>query len=248
MTQLNCYVILIIKQLVYVVIQINVVKSKQVHSFTFIFLPHLVPLGDNFCKSSPPAQQQSPLKFNGGLTGVDENYFSYYILSLYWPPSSCPLIYNATNDLLRYFCSPYTNVNQPGSERLVLHGLWPTFSTEGNYQGWPQFCSSGNQDWSNCHIDGNLCPWKNTTQNDFSQGNYELCLATENIEQCLVNSTQILEPEKERLKILAPGYLNQLNLFINHEWTKHGREIFSFEIKLVFFLNLRIMLFIIIWK
>jgi len=179
-------------------------------------------LGDDFCKSSPPVQQQSPLEFNGGLTGVDDNYFSYYILSLYWPPSSCPLIYNETNDLLRYFCSPYTNVNQPGSERLVLHGLWPTFSTNGNYQGWPQFCSSEKNDWSNCHIDGNLCPWTNTTRSDFSQGDYEYCLTIENIQQCLVNGTQILEPERERLKILAPGYLNKFNLFINHEWTKHG--------------------------
>jgi len=178
--------------------------------------------GDDFCKSTPPAQQQSPLEFNGGLTGVNDNYFSYYILSLYWPPSSCPLMYNETNDQLRYFCSPYTNLNQPGSERLVLHGLWPTFSTKGNYQGWPQFCSSETKDWSICHIDGNLCPWKNTTRSDFTQGHYELCLSTENIEQCLVNGTQILEPEKERLKILAPGYLNKFNLFINHEWTKHG--------------------------
>jgi ribonuclease I len=179
--------------------------------------------GDDFCKSSPPAQQQPPLEFNGGLTGVDDNYFSYYILSLYWPPSSCPLIYNETKDLLSYFCSPYTNLNQPGSERLVLHGLWPTFSTNGNYQGWPQFCSSEHKDWSNCHIDGNLCPWTNTTRNDFSQGNYEYCLSSENIEQCLVNGTQILEPERERLKVFAPGYLNKLNLFINHEWTKHGK-------------------------
>ncbi len=132
------------------------------------------------------------------------------------------MIYNETNDLLRYFCSPYTNLNQPGSERLVLHGLWPTFSTNGNYQGWPQFCSSEKNDWSNCHIDGNLCPWTNTTRSDFSQGDYEYCLTIENIQQCLINGTQILEPERERLKILAPGYLNKFNLFINHEWTKHG--------------------------
>ena len=72
------------------------------------------------------------------------------------------------------------------------------------------------------YVHGNLCPWKNTTHSDFSQGNYELCLSTENIEQCLVNSTQVLQPEIERLKILAPGYLNKYNLFINHEWTKHG--------------------------
>lgn len=179
-------------------------------------------LGDEFCKSSPPAQQQPPLQFNGGLTGVEENYFSYYMLSLYWPPSSCPSIYNETGDLLGYFCSPYTNLGQPGSERLVLHGLWPTFGTTGNYQGWPQFCSSEQRDWSACHIDGNLCPWKNTSRSDFSQGHYELCLASEHIQSCLVNGTAILEPERERLKILAPGYLNTLNLFINHEWTKHG--------------------------
>jgi len=178
--------------------------------------------GDDFCKSAPPAQQQFPLEFKGGLTGVNDNYFAYYILSLYWPPSSCPLIYNETGDLLRYFCSSYTNLNQPGSERLVLHGLWPTFSTVGNYQGWPQFCSSTEKDWSDCHIDGNLCPWKNTTRSDFSQANYEYCLASENINQCLVNGVEILEPEQERLKVLAPGYLNKMNLFINHEWTKHG--------------------------
>ncbi|CAF1117577.1 unnamed protein product [Rotaria sordida] len=177
--------------------------------------------GDIFCKSSS-TQQQSPFEFNGGLTGVNDNYFSYYILGLYWPPSSCPLIYNETKDLLNYFCSPYTNINQPGSERLVLHGLWPTFSTYGNYQGWPQFCSSTYNDLSYCHIDGNLCPWKNTTQHDFTQGHYEYCLSMEHIEQCLVNGTQVLEPEYERLKILAPGYLNKYNLFINHEWTKHG--------------------------
>ena len=51
---------------------------------------------------------------------------------------------------------------------------------------------------------------------------YEYCLSTENIQQCLVNGVAILEPERERLAILAPGYLNRLNLFINHEWTKHG--------------------------
>lgn len=134
------------------------------------------------------------------------------------------MIYNETLDFLRYFCSPYTNLDQPGSERLVLHGLWPTFSTAGNYQGWPQFCSSEHRDWSSCHIDGNLCPWKNTSRSDFSQGNYEFCLASENIEQCLVNGPVILEPARERLKVLAPGYLNKLNLFINHEWTKHGRS------------------------
>ncbi|UJR32000.1 hypothetical protein I4U23_019470 [Adineta vaga] len=178
--------------------------------------------GDEFCKSSPPAQQQPALQFNGGLTGVDDDYFSYYILSLYWPPSSCPERYNESKDLLGYFCSPYTDLDQPGRERLVLHGLWPTFSTDGNYQGWPQFCSSGYKDWSSCHINGNRCPWTNTTRSDFSQGNYEYCLSSENITDCLVNGKEILEPERERLKILAPGYLNRHNLFINHEWTKHG--------------------------
>ncbi|CAF1625562.1 unnamed protein product, partial [Adineta ricciae] len=178
--------------------------------------------GDDFCKSTPPAQQQPPFEFNGGLTGVDDDYFSYYILSLYWPPSSCPQRYNETTDLLRYFCSPYTDLDQPGSERLVLHGLWPTFSTGGNYQGWPQFCSSQFRDWSSCHIDGDLCPWKNTSRSDFSQGNYEYCLASENVGDCLINGREILEPERERLKVLAPGYLNKFNLFINHEWTKHG--------------------------
>jgi ribonuclease I len=145
------------------------------------------------------------------------------MLSLYWPPSSCPSKYNESIDLLRYFCSPYTNSNQPGSERLALHGLWPTFSTKGNYQGWSQFCSSKNRDWSKCHIDGNLCPWKNTTASDFSQVDYEYCLSVENKEECLVNGTEVLLPEEERLKILAPGYLSKRNLFINHEWTKHGR-------------------------
>ena len=179
-------------------------------------------LGDEFCKSSPSTQQQSPFAFNGGLTGVNDGYYSYYILSLYWPPSSCPFIYNETIDLSKYFCSPYTNLNQPGSERLVLHGLWPTFSTVGVYQGWPQFCSSECKDWSLCHIDGNLCPWQNATRTDFTQTNYEYCLSSEHIEQCLVNGQQILEPLQERLKVLAPGYLNKFNLFFNHEWTKHG--------------------------
>ncbi|CAF3518559.1 unnamed protein product [Rotaria socialis] len=178
--------------------------------------------GDDFCKSKSPDQEQSPFEFNGGLTGVNDNYFSYYILSLYWPPSTCPLIYNETNNLLSYFCSPHTNVGEPGRERLALHGLWPTFSTSGNYQGWPQFCSSTYKDWSYCHIDGNLCPWTNTTGHGFTQAHYEYCLSRENIQQCLVDATEVLEPEQERLKILAPGYLNQFNLFINHEWTKHG--------------------------
>ena len=178
--------------------------------------------GDEFCKASPPAQQQPPLEFNGGLTGVDENLFAYYILSLYWPPSSCPLKYNETDDLSAYFCSPFTDEHQPGRERLALHGLWPTFFTGGNYQGWPQFCVGKQVDWSRCHIDGNLCPWTNTSQATFSQSMYEYCLATENMQQCLVNGVDILEPERERLAILAPGYLNRLNLFINHEWTKHG--------------------------
>ncbi|CAF1330825.1 unnamed protein product [Rotaria sp. Silwood1] len=178
--------------------------------------------GDSFCKSSPPAQEQSPFEFNGGLTGVDDNLFSYYILDLYWPPSNCPSIYNETIDFLSYFCSSYTDINQPGSERLVLHGLWPTFLTNGNYQGWPQFCSSTKNDWSKCHIDGNLCPWINSTKENFTQVDYEYCLSIENKQECLINATNILLPEQERLKILAPGYLGVRNLFINHEWTKHG--------------------------
>ncbi|CAF4559677.1 unnamed protein product [Rotaria socialis] len=64
-------------------------------------------------------------------------------------------------------CPVTTDINEPGRERLALHGLWPTFSTSGNYQ-------------------------------------------------------DILLPEQERLKLLAPGYLGPRNLFINHEWTKHG--------------------------
>jgi ribonuclease I len=179
----------------------------------------------------PPAQQQSPMEFNGGLTGTDENLFSYYILSLYWPPSSCPYIYNETTSLLSYFCSPYTNIDQPGRERLVLHGLWPTFATNGNYQGWPQFCSSKRIDLSNCHIDGNLCPWTNTSRSDFSQAHYEYCLASENIRTCLVDGDQVLEPERDRLQLFAPGYLNRLNLFINHEWTKHGNYLADDEFK-----------------
>ncbi|CAF2098977.1 unnamed protein product [Rotaria magnacalcarata] len=155
--------------------------------------------GDDFCKSKSPDQKQSPFEFNGGLTGVNDNYFSYYTLSLYWPPSICPLIYNETNDLLNYFCSPHTNLGEPGRERLALHGLWPTFSTNGN-----------------------LCPWTNTTGHGFTQAHYEYCLSRENIQQCLVDATEVLELEQERLKILAPGYLNQFNLVINHEWTKHG--------------------------
>jgi ribonuclease I len=196
--------------------------NKQYFIFYFSNKDIFLFSGDHFCKSSPPTQQ-SPLQFNGGLTGVDDNLFSYYILSLYWPPSSCPSKYNETIDLLRYFCSPYTDSNQPGSERLVLHGVWPTFSTNGNYQGWPQFCSSVENDWSKCHINGNLCPWKNATENDFTQGDYEYCLSVENREECLIDPTEILLPEQERLKIFAPGYLNKRNLFINHEWTKHGK-------------------------
>lgn len=144
------------------------------------------------------------------------------MLSLYWPPSNCPPKYDEKLDFLRYFCSPYTDVGQPGREHLALHGLWPTFSTQGNYQGWPQFCSSTLRDWSKCHIDGNLCPWENATKYSFSQTDYEYCLSVENINECLVSAKDVLEPETERLKNLAPGYLGPRNLFINHEWTKHG--------------------------
>ncbi|CAF4327061.1 unnamed protein product, partial [Rotaria magnacalcarata] len=175
-----------------------------------------VTTGDSFCKSS------SPLEFNGGLTGVDDGLFSYYILDLYWPPSNCPLKYNESTEFLTYFCSPYTDINEPGRERLALHGLWPTFSTSGNYQGWSQFCSSANHDWSKCHINGDLCPWQNATKNTFNQVDYEYCLSIENRQECLINPTDILLPEQERLKLLAPGYLGPRNLFINHEWTKHG--------------------------
>lgn len=182
----------------------------------------IVFVGDEFCKSSGAKQQQSPFEFNGGLTGVDEDYFSYYTLSLYWPPSSCPMYFNESRDILRYFCSIYTNVRQPGSERLALHGLWPTFLTNGNYQGWPQFCSTARHDWSKCHIDGDLCPWKNTSLHNFTQGNYELCLSSESIDACLVDFIDVIQPVQERLKILAPGYLNRYNLLMNHEWTKHG--------------------------
>ncbi|CAF3442446.1 unnamed protein product [Rotaria socialis] len=110
-------------------------------------------------------------------------------------------------EFLTYFCSPYTDINEPGRERLALHGLWPTFSTSGNYQGWPQFCASANHDWSKCHINGDLCPWQNATEDTFNQVDYEY---------------YILLPEQERLKLLASGYLGPRNLFINHEWTKHG--------------------------
>ena len=144
-------------------------------------------------------------------------------MSLYWPPSSCPTVYNEKTELLEYFCSPYTDAGEPGSERLVLHGLWPTFSTFGNYQGWPQYCSTKVMDWSLCHIDGNLCPWTNTTRNEFTQSHYEYCLATENIQPCMLDGEKILQPEFERLKTHAPGYLNRYNLFLNHEWSKHGQ-------------------------
>ncbi|CAF4607903.1 unnamed protein product, partial [Rotaria magnacalcarata] len=56
-----------------------------------------------------------------------------------------------------------------------------------------------------------------------TQAHYEYCLSRENIQQCLVDATEVLELEQERLKILAPGYFNQFNLVINHEWTKHGK-------------------------
>ncbi|CAF1366565.1 unnamed protein product [Didymodactylos carnosus] len=172
--------------------------------------------GNTFCKDDPSA-----LEFNGGLTGVYDSLFTYYVLALYWPPSNCPKIYNETKDFLRYFCSPYTNAGQPGSQRLVLHGLWPNFGTEGNYQGWPQFCSNVEKDWSVCHVNGNLCPWQNTTFSNFTQDYYEYCLSYENISQCLVNP-EVVEHEQERLKYLAPGHLGKRNLFMNHEWTKHG--------------------------
>ena len=173
-------------------------------------------LGDEFCQSS------SAFDFNGGLTGAYEDFFYYYLLSLYWPPSSCPPVYNPKTDFREYFCSPYTNQGQPGSERLVLHGIWPTFSTSGNYQGWSQFCTAEKFDWSQCHIDGNLCPWANASESYFSQSDYEYCLSVENVKQCLINGTEILQPVTDRLKVFAPGYLNDRNLFINHEWTKHG--------------------------
>ncbi len=210
--------------MVFVVIPINDVKLKPVKQnlCSFLFNEKISLFqGDSFCRSSQP---RSPFNFDGGLTGVDDNLFFYYILSLYWPPSNCPPKYNEKLDFLRYFCSPYTDIGQPGSERLALHGVWPTFSTKGNYQGWPQFCS----DWSKCHIDGNLCSWKNATKDDFGQTDYEYCLSVENIEECLVNANDVLVPETERLKILAPGYLGPRNLFINHEWTKHGRR-FSYK-------------------
>jgi ribonuclease I len=106
---------------------------------------------------------------------------------------------------------------------LVLHGLWPTFSTNGDYQGWPQFCRTNQIDWSTCHIDGNLCPWTNATKSGFTQGDYEYCLAIEGKQPCLVDPTIVLQSEYERLKVFAPGYLGEHNLFINHEWTKHGQ-------------------------
>ena len=61
------------------------------------------------------------------------------------------------------------------------------------------------------------------TKSDFTQVDYEYCLSVENVQGCLINATEILLPEQERLKILAPGYLGERNLFINHEWTKHGK-------------------------
>lgn len=145
------------------------------------------------------------------------------MLSLYWPVSSCPAFYDVKTEIFEYFCSPYTNIDQPASERLVLHGLWPTFATNGNYQGWPQYCSSKVKDWSVCHIDGNLCPWKNTSRSDFTQSHYEYCLATEHVEPCIIDGKEILQAEFERLKLYAPGYLNDYNLFLNHEWSKHGK-------------------------
>lgn len=144
------------------------------------------------------------------------------MLSLYWPPSSCRSAYNPATDFREYFCSPYTNRGQPGSERLVLHGLWPTFWSDGDYQSWPQFCTAQQFDWSQCHVDGNLCPWSNSSDSKFSQSDYEYCLAVEGINKCLVDGTTVLQPFADRLKTYAPGYLNAHNLFINHEWTKHG--------------------------
>lgn len=220
------YVISRIKRSACAAIPTNDAKSKQVTSMSCLS-PHERNhrwsfSGDEFCRTSRIDLEQSPLAFNGGLTGADEGLFFYYMLSLYWPPSSCPPIYNDTTDFRRFFCSPYTDRGQPGSERLVLHGLWPTFATDGDYQGWSQFCTANRTDWSKCHVDGNLCPWANATKSDFTQDDYEYCLAVEGIEPCVVNGSAVLLPEQERLKILAPGYLNHRNLFINHEWTKHG--------------------------
>lgn len=120
-------------------------------------------------------------------------------------------------------------MGQLGSERLVLHGLWPTFSTETDYQSWPQFCSTKTFDGAKCHINGNLCPWANASKNAFTQDDYEFCLSIEQIDECLINGTEILRPFEEQLKIFAPGYLNERNLFINHEWTKHGVSIRRFS-------------------
>lgn len=75
MTQQNHYVIFVTNRLAFVVIRINVVKSKLVGFFLHYTIVERDFLGDEFCKSSPPSQQQSPLEFNGGLAGVDDNFF-----------------------------------------------------------------------------------------------------------------------------------------------------------------------------
>ena len=63
-------------------------------------------LSDTFCR------------YVGGIAGTDSGLFGYFVLALFWAPSSC----TANNSVLGGFCSNFTGAGSYAAHNLVLHG------------------------------------------------------------------------------------------------------------------------------
>lgn len=198
------------------------------------------------CKVEPSLQyfcqnDTTAYSYGGGIINMPPGNFQVLVLALYWAPTSC--LSNQTTG--GGFCSAYTTKGTIGAQYMDLHGLWPDFSStygtpnapqfpppseQGAYQGWTQYCSAadfpGAVNYTNCHVNGNLCPLPNIT----SQTAYEQCMRQFNVKQCITDES-IVQKLKPQLAELAPGYLGADRTFIDHEFAKHGSCVGTYFVK-----------------
>ena len=68
----------------------------------------------------PPLLEVSATRcrYVGGIAGTDSGLFGYFVLALFWAPSSC----TANNSALGGFCSNFTGAGSYAAHNLVLHG------------------------------------------------------------------------------------------------------------------------------
>ena len=89
-------------------------------------------LSDTFCR------------YVGGIAGTDSGLFGYFVLALFWAPSSC----TANNSVLGGFCSNFTGAGSYAAHNLVLHGerlapLWGGKHLELHLHCLPVMCRLG---------------------------------------------------------------------------------------------------------